>query len=1334
MPFVILTKIFIFFGFSGELLSKSLILGIFTLSGVSIFAYLRFLKLRYLTSLIGGFIWITMPFFFDYTIMGWMFVLFSIGAVMPITLIAFTKSIKNHNISYSIIAGLLYSIAILQSQSLIWYPMVLVAMSFALIKDKKTFYQYVKSFIIVITIGLLLHLSWWPGLFINNDQGVMNSDLALDPISQGMRARLNFSNILRGWGSLFNQPYEVGYSKSLLPLSFLIPIMAFGSMLQNTPNRKGLKISMLTIFLYMFLLFSIEPEIMSKIPLSNLIRDTARFTVLSSLALTILASFFIDYLIVKVKELWLIMLIVLLVTVNSYTFILGGLTQPALNIYDERLRTYQFPNDYIDTEKYLNSIQNDTKSYYPPSGTNISIKKNPKFNGDFKEIKDPFRGYSPLPGTIYMYYSSMGKPGKASFLLESLFNDEISKKSLSLLGMMNIGYIVNRNDTAYKHTQTQNIEKLVKSVGEKNISTFGNVQVIKNDYFLPHFYVPQKTIYLQNEINSLPNAINFNDYNARSVTYLTKGKSLDYIGQLPKPDILISEAIPVRKLNSEFQDIDKLLYPTVNNEPHTLKWFLSQISEKYYIAAVRNKPLNKADVLIWLASKRVAEITKYKPTKEIEAELINDYNKKAKEAVSILQKRHDDQVNEDDVVTEEYLEMAKKVLTYMSKSIYLLKKYGYEFMPNDNPNIIYNDFYTYLDKIAHLSCSKNCYVVNIPENGQYEIFVSKQEINAIDTSWELFLQIQNDNKQESYIQSSAKDAEKIEIDWYKIGEAYLTRGDNHTANISLNETPNLVGNQDWKSSTEIDDSASNNLGLSSQSILPGYTEHEDPVEISGSMEAKLSYTLWNNGIVYKQIPNLELQQKYKISFDYYTDRGELGISIIEDVLDYETAYQTDNFDWQSFENNKLKFPVKTNKLLDTKISQTNDYTKQLDNRIKSDFKKDCTTQDTKCFSHFESTIESNNPTVNTFLYLYSIPHREQKATINVRNLRIQKIINPKLMLRKVMKDDELPIQATIPKLEFVKVNPIKYKILVSGAKDPYTLIFSESFHEGWKLYKISGNFVQKDNDLFIGTIGKLGKFITSFFVKDHEYGKEVANYFDGEIKEGTHNNIFIEPGTFDTWGKQTVADNRHFQVNGYANAWYISPTATNNEENYEIIVEFLPQRIFYIGLAISSLTFIFLILYLIYIYLRRNKSGTVTKEFSNSRLFGLTHKLTIPITISETSTKIIKNYSGFIISKANYVKIIFLVVVIFHFLVITQNILLQLVLLFLPWIYLIKVLRLNNYSIEKLTLGSLAIIPLLLMIKQPVFAEKIALWTFIFLITTLAKLIHNYKKQDFKDE
>ena len=39
-----------------------------------------------------------------------------------------------------------------------------------------------------------------------------------------------------------------------------------------------------------------------------------------------------------------------------------------------------------------------------------------------------------------------------------------------------------------------------------------------------------------------------------------------------------------------------------------------------------------------------------------------------------------------------------------------------------------------------------------------------------------------------------------------------------------------------------------------------------------------------------------------------------------------------------------------------------------------------------------------------------------------------------------------------PKITFVKINPTKYRIKVEGAKEPYTLVFSESFHEGWRLY------------------------------------------------------------------------------------------------------------------------------------------------------------------------------------------------------------------------------------------------------------------------------------------
>jgi hypothetical protein len=56
---------------------------------------------------------------------------------------------------------------------------------------------------------------------------------------------------------------------------------------------------------------------------------------------------------------------------------------------------------------------------------------------------------------------------------------------------------------------------------------------------------------------------------------------------------------------------------------------------------------------------------------------------------------------------------------------------------------------------------------------------------------------------------------------------------------------------------------------------------------------------------------------------------------------------------------------------------------------------------------------------------------------------------------------------------------------------------------------------------------------------------------------------------------EQLPDVRHFMANGYANAWYIDKPGS-----YEIILEFWPQRLFYIGAAISLTTFFFCVLYL----------------------------------------------------------------------------------------------------------------------------------------------------------
>jgi hypothetical protein len=56
---------------------------------------------------------------------------------------------------------------------------------------------------------------------------------------------------------------------------------------------------------------------------------------------------------------------------------------------------------------------------------------------------------------------------------------------------------------------------------------------------------------------------------------------------------------------------------------------------------------------------------------------------------------------------------------------------------------------------------------------------------------------------------------------------------------------------------------------------------------------------------------------------------------------------------------------------------------------------------------------------------------------------------------------------------------------------------------------------------------------------------------------------------------EQLPNDQHFMANGYANAWYINKTGS-----YEIVLEFWPQRLFYIGATISIVTFFFCTLYL----------------------------------------------------------------------------------------------------------------------------------------------------------
>ncbi len=218
-------------------------------------------------------------------------------------------------------------------------------------------------------------------------------------------------------------------------------------------------------------------------------------------------------------------------------------------------------------------------------------------------------------------------------------------------------------------------------------------------------------------------------------------------------------------------------------------------------------------------------------------------------------------------------------------------------------------------------------------------------------------------------------------------------------------------------------------------------------------------------------------------------------------------------------------------------------------------------------------IRPDEKTGNFELYFKSLPKTEQ-GIIQVyyegnrfsipkpNSLKIEAIslVEPTVVVKS---EQGLP-NREIPKITFSKINPTKYRILVEGARSPYNLVFSESFHSGWKLY-----------------LSQSQNFSQSFS----------ASYFNGEIKEGKHQNIFFNRSTFETLGKRPVAEKGHFPVNGYANLWYITPEDVGGAENYELIVEFWPQQLFYLGITGGTVIFLGSIIYIAWALIKRQKKN-----------------------------------------------------------------------------------------------------------------------------------------------
>ena len=270
--------------------------------------------------------------------------------------------------------------------------------------------------------------------------------------------------------------------------------------------------------------------------------------------------------------------------------------------------------------------------------------------------------------------------------------------------------------------------------------------------------------------------------------------------------------------------------------------------------------------------------------------------------------------------------------------------------------------------------------------------------------------------------------------------------------------------------------------------------------------------------------------------------------------------------------------------------------------------------------------------------------------VNIESLELRQgelkiTVNYIIGLDNLVFSKNYPKEIKTPILEFKKVNPTKYIVRVHQAQNNFSLVFSENFHNGWKAYVAkSDNFKAQMLDIKSNPNNQISNYkILDGNTGDQATAEELMSFIDrgyistlGDLKdkEITHNkwendkekldyvekyqidflsknfqdtiqNDNLPSGHFyETYFQDPLPEENHLMANGYANSWWVdlegvckvesgegSFCVRNADGSYDfaIVIEFWPQRLFYLGLGISGITLIGCLTYLAYGWHRRKK-------------------------------------------------------------------------------------------------------------------------------------------------
>lgn len=487
LPLIIVMKISATIGIPTTWFPKILVIVLPVISSFSTYKLLKYLKIKPIISILGGLIYATSPIYFNYLAMGWIYILLFMS-LLPLAALYFVRAVKENAPKFIAFLGAI-SIFMVQPQAVLWLPLVWICLSIFLVNNRFDLLRFTKYFFLSISTYLLVNFYWLLGMIAHPDQRVISSDIVKSTISMGIVAHFYPVNIIRLFGSLYNFQYETIIQRSglfVLMLSFVFPFLSILSL--YIKQYKKITISMWLIAITPFFLYilSSHRNLLLNIPFSNVFRDFSRFTILSTFAYSVLVSITINYIYLK-KKLLLVFIIITL-AISTLPWWTGEIDDWEKGIgQDIRLRTKIFSPDYFEAEQMLASYPGDVKVLYLPVGGTYDLDNDIKFHGAFKEIRDNFSSFSPIPGALDISDRSLGYA--ADFVKKLTAN--LKTKPERVTENTNIKFILIRKDT--NQTDLEKIEQNLNELVDKgDMSVFYNSRstvVFEKMDVPPHIYI-----------------------------------------------------------------------------------------------------------------------------------------------------------------------------------------------------------------------------------------------------------------------------------------------------------------------------------------------------------------------------------------------------------------------------------------------------------------------------------------------------------------------------------------------------------------------------------------------------------------------------------------------------------------------------------------------------------------------------------------------------------------------------------------------------------------------------------------------------------------------------